>query len=189
VVGFTLALDQRPIGPFSATLDYTWQRAIGNSSDPRETATRASAGEDPRPRQVPFDWDQRQTLNLTLTLARPEAYTANAVLKAVSGQPYTPDFSSTLLGFEPEKNSDNKPSAFVVDLRGERHFRWSTLKSSVFARVFNLFDTRFFNGFVFADTGNPYYPSGIEAIVPELLNPNRLYAPRRIEVGVTLANL
>ena len=68
VIGFTLALDHRRIGPLSLALDYTWQQALGNSSDPSETATRAAAGEDPRPRLVPFNWDQRHTFNLTAGL-------------------------------------------------------------------------------------------------------------------------
>ena len=31
------------------------------------------------------------------------------------------------------------------------------LQMSLFARVFNLFDTRYFNGAVFSSTGSPYY--------------------------------
>ena len=76
VIGFTVALEQRRRGLVSTALDYTWQLAQGNSSDPRETATRAEAGEDPRPRQVPFNWDQRHTLNLTVMLSRPDDFSA-----------------------------------------------------------------------------------------------------------------
>src|SRR6185436_1205719 len=67
VIGLTVALDQRALGLVSTSLDYTWQVAGGNSSDPYETAARVDAKEDPRPRQVPLNWDQRHTLNLTLT--------------------------------------------------------------------------------------------------------------------------
>ncbi|TFG85751.1 MAG: TonB-dependent receptor, partial [Gemmatimonadales bacterium] len=69
VSGFTISLEQRRRGLISTALDYTWQKALGNSSDPRETATRAEAGQDPRPRQVPFNWDQRHALNLTVEKA------------------------------------------------------------------------------------------------------------------------
>jgi hypothetical protein len=187
VVGFTLAVDQRPIGPFSAALDYTWQSALGNSSDARETATRAENGQDPRPRQVPFDWDQRHTLNLTLTLADPKSYVTSAVVRVVSGQPYTPE-ASGILSTGPEENSGRKPGAVVVDFRGERRLQWAGLKGSAFGRVFNAFDTRFFNGSVFADTGSPYYSRSPNAVLGQLADPNRLYAPRRIEVGLTLGN-
>src|SRR6185295_5718967 len=90
VLGVTLAFDLRPHGLLSGSLDYTWQRALGNTSDPRETATRASAGLDSRPRLFPFNWDQRHTLNLTATLARPRNFSASAIFRMASGQPYTP---------------------------------------------------------------------------------------------------
>ncbi|HUI11711.1 MAG TPA: TonB-dependent receptor, partial [Bacteroidota bacterium] len=38
VTGFTLSLDQRRMGLVSSTLDYTWQMALGNSSNPQEAA-------------------------------------------------------------------------------------------------------------------------------------------------------
>ena len=44
VIGFTLTLTQRGKGLLSSKLDYTWQTAQGNSSDPHETANRAAAG-------------------------------------------------------------------------------------------------------------------------------------------------
>src|SRR5690242_10858943 len=90
VVGFTVSLTRRNFGLLSGTLDYTWQLAQGDASDPRETADRAAAGEDPRPRLVPFSWDQRHTLNLTATLSRPERYTVSTIVRISSGQPYTP---------------------------------------------------------------------------------------------------
>jgi hypothetical protein len=71
VIGVTVALDQRQLGRISTTMDYTWEFAQGNSSDPRETATRASAGEDPRPRVAPLNWDQRHTFNLTANVIWP----------------------------------------------------------------------------------------------------------------------
>ncbi len=72
VTGFTLSLFQRNIGYFNTSVDYTLQYAQGNSSDPRETANRAAAGADPRPRDLAFGWDQRHTLNLICNLLRPK---------------------------------------------------------------------------------------------------------------------
>ncbi|MFH1844943.1 MAG: TonB-dependent receptor, partial [bacterium] len=68
ITGVTLAVDHRRVGPLSLALDYTLQQALGNASDPSETANRAAAGEDPRPRLVPFNWDQWHTLNMTVSL-------------------------------------------------------------------------------------------------------------------------
>jgi outer membrane receptor protein involved in Fe transport len=186
VLGFTLSFDLRPSGPFGMTLDYTWQDARGNSSDPRETATRATAGADPRPRQIPFNWDQRHTMNLTATLSKPDNYTLATIVRAGSGQPYTPAVDAGF-GFGLEANSGRKPSSLVVDLRAEKSLPSPRLPLHLFLRVFNVFDARYNNGFVFATSGSPYYSRFPEADKAQLSDPTRFNAPRRIEIGVTLA--
>jgi outer membrane receptor protein involved in Fe transport len=186
VAGITLALDQRRIGLVSTSLDYTWQRARGNSSDPRESATRAEAGEDPRPRLVPFNWDQSHTLNLTLSVSQPQNFSVTTILKAASGQPYTPNEGRGF--FINEDNSGRKPSALVIDMRAEKKIpAWGRGQASAFARVFNLLDTRFFNGFVFDSTGDPYYSRFPNQDEVALSDPTRLYSPRRFEMGLTIA--
>ncbi len=183
VVGLTVAVDDRNFGPVSVGLDYTWQQARGNSSDPRETATRASAGEDPRPRLTPFNWDQRHTLNLTVSFADARGFTASGVLRAGSGQPYTPQIESGF-GFGLDTNSGRKPTGAVVDLRASQSMQWQGLDLSLFGRVFNAFDTRYFNGFVFSSTGSPYYSRFPVADSVTLRDPTRYYQPRRVEIGL-----
>ncbi len=104
ITGITLSIDHRQIGPLSMSLDYTWQQALGNASDPSETANRAAAGEDPRPRLVPFNWDQRHTVNLTASLYKPGKYALSAVAKVASGQRYTPQ-TEQAFGFGAATNS------------------------------------------------------------------------------------
>ncbi|HMB70651.1 MAG TPA: TonB-dependent receptor, partial [bacterium] len=187
VLGITLALDHQELGPVSVALDYTWQRAQGNASDPRETATRASAGEDPRPRVIPLSWDQRHTVNLTVTMDRP-AYTTSAILRVVSGQPYTPILEAGF-GQDLGTNAGRRPSAFLLDLRAGRSLgNVLGADASMFLRAFNVFDTRYFNGFVFESTGSPYYSRFPEADRVALGNPTRFQPPRRIEVGITLGS-
>ncbi len=190
VRGFTVALDQRRLGAkegfgVSTTLDYTLQLAQGNSSDPRETATRAEAGEDPRPRVVPFSWDQRHTVNGTVVVNKPRSFSATAVLRFGTGQPYTPDIG--LPGFDSSlgANSARKPTTFVTDLRAEKFFSLGGVTLTAFGRVFNLFDTRFDNGFVFSTTGSPFYTLAPVAQRNLLGDPSRFAAPRRVEVGVS----
>lgn len=182
VLGFTVALNQRPRGLFSSRIDYTWQRAYGNSSDPRETATRASAGEDPRPREIPFNWDQRHTLNVAAWLARPGDFTVSGILRVASGQPYTPNTEGAF-GYDLGANSGRKPPAVQVDLRTEKTlpFTWNPM---LFVRVSNLFDTRYFNGHVFETTGSPFYTRDPQVYRNTLEDPNRFHAPRRVEVGL-----
>lgn len=187
VIGFTVALEQRRRGLISSSLDYTWQLAQGNSSDPRETATRAEAGEDPKPRQVPFAWDQRHTLNLTLMLSRPDDFSAGGILRVASGQPYTPAIAAGF-GGSLGTNSGRKPIGVLVDLRAEKNLRFGPQGVNVFARMFNAFDSRFFNGFVFSNSGSAEYSRFPGADQVQLANPTRYYGPRRVEVGISLGS-
>ena len=184
VGGITVALDHRRLGPMSVAMDYTWQRAQGNSSNPQETAARAAAGDDPRPRVMPFDWDQRHTLNMTLALGKPEVYSASLVLRAGTGQPYTPEIEQGGFGYGLAENSANKPFGALVDVRGDRSFGWLGQRWSVFGRVFNLLDSRYFNGGVYASTGSPYYSRFSDDVTYS--SPTHFYGPRRIELGFTL---
>jgi len=184
VIGMTIALDQRAAGPVSSTIDYTWQVAKGNSSDPYETAARVDAKEDPRPRQVYLNWDQRHTLNLTVTVSRPESYYVSTVLRYGSGQPYTPEIDPSF-GGELESNSGRKPASTVVDVRGEKYIFGRPTRWSLFARILNLFDSRYDNGYVFSNSGSPFYsrtPTYNDEIT--LSDPSTYAAPRRIEIGI-----
>ncbi|MBI5168688.1 MAG: TonB-dependent receptor [Candidatus Eisenbacteria bacterium] len=185
VIGFTVSVNQRGKGLFSSTVDYTWQSAQGNSSDPRETAARAAGGEDPRPRSVPFNWDQKHTLNVTMTLAKPQRFNVSTAIRIASGQPYTPEIE-TGFGGGLEANSGRKPMGMVVDLRGSRAVELFGIGCSAFGRVFNLTDTRAFNGFVFANSGSPYYSRFPVRDAATLADPTRFYGPRRVELGLTL---
>ena len=186
VIGGTLSITRRDKWVTTA-LDYTWQLAQGNASDPTETATRAKAGEDPRPRSVPFNWDQRHTLNLTATVGRPDLYSVSSIVRVASGQPYTPA-TATGFGHGLETNSGRKPASVVVDLRGERNFALAGAHFTAFTRAFNIFDQRFFNGSVFETSGSPFYSRFPSKDGFALANPTRFYAPRRIELGFRLSS-
>ncbi len=188
VFGITFAFDHRRIGPVSLAMDYTLLQALGNASDPHETATRAAAGEDPRPRLLPFNWDQRHTVNLTAALSKPDNYSVSTVIRVGSGQPYTPQIESGF-GFGLETNSGRKPTGILVDLRAEKTLKFASqpsLGTSLFLRVFNLFDARYFNGPVYSSTGSPYYSRFPVADRNSLEDPTWFYSPRRIEVGVRM---
>jgi outer membrane receptor protein involved in Fe transport len=185
VIGFTISLVQRQVGLLSSTLDYTWQMAQGNSSDPNETATRAQAGEDPRPRQVPLNWDQRHTLNLTVQLSEAENFSLATIVRFGSGQPYTPEIGSGF-GAAIEKNSGRKPNGLLVDLRAEKYFSLFGVSMNLFARVFNLFDATYFNGEVFPSTGSPTYSTTPAKDRNRLADPTRFYPPRRYEIGISM---
>ena len=185
VYGFTLSLDQRRVGAISTTVDYTLQVAQGNSSDPGETASRAEAGKDPRPRDIPFNWDQRHTLNATAIVADPGNYSLSAILKIGSGQPYTPAIGS---GFNAdlETNSGRKSSFVLLDVRAEKTFEVAGQRLNLFARAINLLNEHFVNGFVFSETGSPDYSQFPIRDRAALINPGRFYQPRRVELGLRI---
>lgn len=185
VYGITLSLNQRSFGPISASLDYTLQFAYGNSSDPRETANRAASGKDPRPRDIPFNWDQRHTLNLQAIYYIPDQVSISAIVRYGSGEPYTPQIGPASFTADLQTNSGRKPGYVLVDLRAEKFFQVGFAELSVFARIFNLFNQDFVNGFVFAGTGSPDYSLTPAVDKAQLINPARYYEPRRIEIGIS----
>ncbi len=190
VRGFTVSIDQRGIGNVTTSLDYTLQVATGNSSDPRETANRAAAaGGDPSkaaaPRQVPFNWDQRHTFN-AFVIYQPKGYSFTGIVRFATGQPFTP-VRGTGFGAQLEDNSGRKPGAVTVDLRAERFFRFGGLEMTGFARVLNLLDASYNNGFVYADTGSPLYT--LDPVQQRNPNPTRLNPPRRVEVGLSFRGI
>jgi outer membrane receptor protein involved in Fe transport len=182
--GFTVSLDQRQIGPLTTSLDYTIQFANGNSSDPNETANRAEAGKDPRPRDIPFSWDQRHTLNAAIILSDPSNYSISTIVKIGSGQPFTPALG-TGFNADLETNSGRKQNFVVVDFRAEKYFDLSFAQLSVFLRALNVLNTFNANGFVFSTTGSPDYSQFPFLDRVQLSNPSRFYEPRRIEIGVS----
>jgi hypothetical protein len=136
---------------------------------------------------VPFNWDQRNTLNATVTVGHPDSYWLSGIIKAGSGTPYTPALASaSSTGLE--ANSGRKPSSVVVDMRGEWTRPLSGVPIAVFMRVFNLFDQRFVNGPVFATSGSPYYSRFPLSDQVALADPTRFYLPRRVELGFSVAS-
>ncbi|MFA6438817.1 MAG: TonB-dependent receptor [Bacteriovoracaceae bacterium] len=186
VSGFTISLTQRRVGIVSSSIDYTWQTAEGNSSDPVETARLAEAKQDARPKQIPLNWDQRNTLNASIQVSEPNDYSISTIFKFGSGLPYTPTIGSGF-GSYVETNSGAKPLGLLVDLRAEKGFDFSGMQMNAFLRVFNVLNATYFNGDVFATTGSPDYTTNTVVDRFKLLDPLRYYKPRRIEFGVSFS--
>ena len=106
-------------------------------------------------------------------------------MRIASGQPYTPTLDNSVALTQ---NSARKPLGIVADLRAERPAKVWGVPGAAFVRVFNAFDTRFFNGFVFPSSGQPDYTRfpGDPGQAAQLADPTRFNSPRRIELGVTL---
>lgn len=193
VKGFILSLDRRFADFFGVKVDYTFQIAEGNASDPYSVYynNQTDPPIETNKKVVPLDWDQRSTLNLSLTVGEPGDWNVGAIFQYGSGFPYTEDIRvSQGLRFE---NNGIKPVTFTVDLRAEKTFRAFGFNFTVFGLVYNLLDRKNEYG-VNATSGRAnidlytYLAGpiiGLNTLEEYLNNPQSFSAPRQVRVGVT----
>ncbi|MCZ7603930.1 MAG: TonB-dependent receptor [Melioribacteraceae bacterium] len=195
VKGITLSFEKRFSDGFGATLDYTFQVAKGNASDPNDAFDKAQSNPpiEVNKQLVPLDWDRTHSLNFTITAGQPGDYIASLVGRLGSGLPYTPAIQNQRTGLE---NSDNKPAIFNVDLYLTKYFEVFGYQLSIFTKVYNLFDTA--NELdVFGDTGRAGYsleltrqqeePRGVNTLKEFYTRPDFYAAPRQIVLGASIA--
>jgi len=189
VRGITISLTQKPVGWFSGTTDYTYQIAEGNASDPRSVFLDRQS-DPPRATEiqtVPLDWDQRHSLNFTLSIVRPN-WGVGIIGKYGSGLPYTPEYQNQRTSFE---NSSRMPSTLNFDLKANYTMEFGGVELTLYSQIKNMFDRK--NPVnVFNDTGSPSY-SLIPTYVPEqplhslddfLTRPDYFAPPRQVIVGI-----
>ena len=194
VKGITLSFEKRFSNGFSATVDYTFQDAKGNASDPNDAfdKTQANPPIEVNKQIVPLDWDRTHSLNFTITVGIPGDYIISSVGRWGTGLPYTPSIQNQRTGLE---NSDSRPFIFNVDLYLTKFFKLYNQQFSVFLKVFNLFDTD--NELeVFSDTGRAGYtleltraqesPRGVNTLEEFFTRPDFYSAPRQIVLGASL---
>jgi outer membrane receptor protein involved in Fe transport len=196
VQGIVLTVTKRLSDNWSATIDYTFQSAKGNASDPAATRNQIAGGEQPEIKLIKLDWDQTHTLNATFSYASQDNWGFSFIGQYGSGFPYTPTSSlnlSTLL-----TNSELKPRSVNFDMRAYKDFVFGDYRLSLFARVYNLFDIRNEVN-VYNDSGtadftideflrrNDDNPDELVNTLDEYYrNPTFYSEPRRVEVGATI---
>jgi hypothetical protein len=189
VKGFTAALERRMANGFGLNVDYTFQIARGNASDPQSVLLDEAAGIQSEKQLVPLDWDRRHQLNTSVTVGTPSTFLATLVGKLGSGLPYTPSRSDERIGLE---NSARRPGTVTLDLFVTKQVKLSGLRASVYARVFNLLDTRNEVG-IYGDTGRAFpnlrfFPGesqGLNTKDEFLRRPDYFSAPREVTVGLS----
>jgi hypothetical protein len=196
VQGVIFTLDKRLSDNWSATIDYTFQTAKGNASDPAATRNQIAGGAQPEIKLIRLNWDQTHTVNVTFSYASEDNWGFSFIGRFGSGSPYTPTSSlnlSTLL-----TNSELKPNTTTLDLRAYKDFYFGDFRVSLFTRVFNLFDIR--NELnVYTDTGTADFtieefqrrtddnPNKLVNTLDEFYrNPTFYSEPRRVEVGASI---
>ncbi|MCB0743108.1 MAG: TonB-dependent receptor, partial [Ignavibacteriae bacterium] len=194
VKGMTLSFEKRFIDGFGATIDYTYQVAKGNASDPNDAFNKVQSNPpiSINKQLVPLNWDRTHSLNFTLTAGIPEDYIASLIGRLGSGLPYTPSLQNQRTGLE---NSDSRPTYYNVDFYVTKYFELGNNKISLFAKIFNLFDTK--NELeVFGDTGRAGYtleltrnqqaPRGVNTVQEFFTRPDFYSAPRQIIIGASI---
>ena len=193
VKGLILTLDKRFTDWFGLTIDYTYQIAEGNSSDP--FAVYNDNQSDPpvesEKKVVPLDWDQKSTVNLQGTVGQPGDWTIGLIVQYGSGMPYTEDIQiNNGVRFE---NGGRKPATINVDLKADKFFDLFGVKMHAYLLVYNLFDTRNEYG-VYATTGratsdlNTKFAgeiNGLNTIDEYINNPGMYSAPRQVRLGLS----
>ncbi len=194
VRGIILSVNKRFAAGLSAGLDYSFQIAKGTSSDPEAARNALAGGDLPEVQLVPLDWDQRHTVNATVSYSAP-TWGGSLIMQWGSGLPYTPrrdqDITSLLT------NTQVKPSYFNADVRVYKDFRVGPVNLSVFAKVYNLLDM--LNEVnVYDDTGRAGFTTdqavaastnpmqAVNTLDQWYSNPSHYSEPRRVEVGVTV---
>lgn len=155
VRGFSFSLLKRrgANSPFSATLDYTFQIAEGNLSDPTANFFDAKSGKETEQTFVFLDHDRSHTLNGTFSLGKPNKWNVSALTSFWTGSPYTPVLPSSLSPVTFSENSGRRPTFLNVDFRAEKFFKVAKFDLSVFTQIENLFDFKN-ERFVFNSSGS-----------------------------------
>lgn len=194
--GIVLSIDKRFAEGISATVDYTFQIAKGDASDPQAAYNLLKGGTLPETQLIPLDWDQRHSVNATFNYAGKSDWGGSLLFQFGSGTPYTPTLTSTSNLGELLYNSELKPATYDLSARVYKDFKFGGTTFTVFARIDNLLDTR--NAVdVFPDGGQPDWslteehliesnPSQRIATVQDYYTRANYYAPpRRIQLGIT----
>ncbi|MGE5432363.1 MAG: TonB-dependent receptor [Syntrophomonadaceae bacterium] len=192
--GFIISFDKRFSGGFSASVDYTYQIAKGNASDPNEAFNKQQASPpiEVNKQLVFLDWDRRHSLNFTVTAGIPDNFIGSLIGRLGTGLPYTPALQNQRTGLE---NSDTRPAIFNVDLYLTKYLSFMGRGLSIFLKVYNLFDTANEVN-VFTDTGRAGYsldltrsqaqPRGVNTLQDYYTRPDFYSAPRQIILGASL---
>ncbi|RMH76203.1 MAG: TonB-dependent receptor, partial [Calditrichaeota bacterium] len=198
VRGITLVFRKRFSHHFSASVDYTFQVAEGNASDPTDAFNDIKANREPRRSIIPLDWDRTHVLNGNVYAAF-GGFGVSLLGRFESGLPYTPNpVQGSRVGAQIQtglkENSERRPNLITFDLQLFRDFKFKVgdqeLRWTLFAKVFNLFDRRN-EQIVYDDTGRATYTlranvSG-QNVDPEfLIQPHFFTQPRRVQVGFSM---
>ncbi|MFA6979236.1 MAG: TonB-dependent receptor [Ignavibacteriaceae bacterium] len=145
VRGITLSFLKRRSadGMFAATLDYTFQVAEGNRTEPTEDLFFSeAAGKQTETYLVPLSFDRSHLINGTFSLSEPKSWSLGIIYNIQAGTPYTVALPPSLSTITYQQNSASKSMQWEVDLKFEKFFTIGAINYSVFININNVFDTQ-----------------------------------------------
>ena len=194
VKGIVLTLDKRFSSSITARIDYTYQVAKGTASDPQQAQNAKAGGALPDIEMVPLNWDQRHTLNVSVNYSA-SVWGISSIIQYGSGKPYTPALEYSGEVSTMVTNSQIMPATFDCDLRAYYEISLRSMKLVLFARIYNVFDTRNQTN-VYPSTGRSDYSLDaqnaektqmlVNTVEQWFNDPTRYSEPRRIEFGMNL---
>ena len=196
--GFAFSLLRQFADQFGLTIDYTYQVARGNASDPNAVFfnNQTQPPVEPEKQVIPLNWDQRHALNGSLILGDPRGFTMSIIGRFSSGQPYTPSNPGSQLSSQ-LANSESKPVRLNLDVNVSRKLQLAGFNARIYAKGFNVLD-RLNAKSVYSSTGNAFHPyrtlgeAEVLAMNPNFsvsevdLRPDFFDPPRRIIFGIDL---
>ncbi|MBN1407306.1 MAG: TonB-dependent receptor [Calditrichaceae bacterium] len=199
VKGITINFKKKMSNHYALDVNYTFQMAEGSNSSPEDAFNRERGNQEPAIFLLPTDWDQRHLINFVFTLGG-DSWGSTLLARTGTGLPYTPSItqytSDRGISSGLQRNSRRRPEQITFDLNLYKFFQLKTIGFKVFAKVFNLFDTKNIVN-VYGDSGKPDYTTsanGVEyderrpnTIEEFVTRPNHFSSPREVQLGVELA--
>jgi len=188
VWGITLAVDLLKTGMVSSNIDYTYQVAEGNASDPAQSFYDAQSGTEAVKTLIPLNWDQTHVLNWTLEVAG-DSWGVSTISRFASGVPYTPSNANLLTSNVQLRNLGRRLPQFNMDLQAYKNFQVSSLNVQFFLKVYNLLDQtlpEYFPVLRPEDIAGHAPENYLNTLYEFAYNPASQPMPRLIDIGVKL---
>ena len=167
--GVEFTLEKRFAQNWHFNMSYTYAFADGVASS-QEFGANPEGLEYLPNQELPLDWDQRHTLNLSLLLSEPEAWSGSLTFTYGSGLPWTP-FDRFARRQDPLlENSERLPATFSLDFQGERRVNFYGQRLTIYVQALNLINQ---------DMVAAIAPG----IFPGMINAGAAYAPYLTETG------
>lgn len=186
VRGITLSTEIRTDIGVVGNINYTYQSARGNASDPRQAFLDAQNNNEATRNLLPLSWDQRHNISGAITFSRPN-YNIGVQGTFHTGYPFTPldENRQPLLEL---RNQARYESEFILDLRAAYIMDIQGIQTQLFLQAQNILDfyrdDRFFR--LYRNDILSHQSIGkdrINSLREYRLSPTIQTAPRMIRVG------